>query len=591
MAITTLSSPLLSSANNIVSLNSKSKPSLVKAQVEYKKFGNFIESKRIELERTPLPDKSKILKLANINVVNTFGSAGGLLNGLFSGALDLGGLISGFFPGENTKVGATPKVGKSRIIPQLKSGKLRLGGVRALGITNALFAGLDFATGLTEGESVGKSAAGTAGSLAGSLLGGAIGQTLIPVPGIGFVIGSAAGSFLSGYGVDRAYDSVENQRRLQLIQEAKLREQSQTKEKTKKGKVENQNKILNKFDDIAGKFEGFVKGIVGGVVGGIFGGPRGTPYTTPNSPRENDSQSKLNEDANYSGGGRIVQFLHGEKGRAGYDPGHWNHDHFSFNSREAAVVAFKALKNAGYEPYEFEGYTKVGGHSRTGGHYGPVGGPKTPQINDGTAFDIPYSSYGSGPIGPKDYEKSRKAEQIVLQALKGMKSSKPKVQGVISNPTKKEPNISKPGGNSKIISTEKNKSNMNILSIKRSSSNNKNSLDVSKLMIPNAKSSSTIDNSNNYREVEKISFIPQSIISTPPPKVTDVSFQLPYQRQKIVIIKAPEIIAAGGGGGPSKPTIVPVSTGGGGGTTVIIASSGYQIEKGVLNKLQELPFV
>lgn len=270
MAISTLSSPLSSVANKIISVNSKSGTSLVRAQSEYKKFGDFLDYKRQELERIPLPDDKKIQKLANINVVNTFGSAGGLLGGLLGGALDLGGLVRGFFPGEGKKVGAAPQMGRPKIKPGLKGGKLRLGGIRALGVTNALFAGLDFATGLAEGESIGKSAAGTSGSLAGSLLGGAIGQTLIPIPGVGFIIGSAAGGFLGGYGADRTYDAITSQRMIKAKQEAKLKEQSQAVERSKPGKVENQDNILNKFNNVADKFEGFVSGIVGGVAGLIM---------------------------------------------------------------------------------------------------------------------------------------------------------------------------------------------------------------------------------------------------------------------------------------------------------------------------------
>jgi hypothetical protein len=456
MAITTLSSPLASVANKIVSVNSRSGNSLIRVQSEYKKFGDFLDYKTQELERTQLPDNKKIQKLANINVVNTFGSAGGLLGGLLGGALDVGGLVRGFFPGEGKKVGAAPQVGKPKTKPVIKNGKLRLGGIRALGVTNALFAGLDFTTGLAEGESIGKSAAGTSGALAGSLLGGAIGQALIPIPGVGFVIGSAAGSFLGGYGADRTYEAVESQRVIKAKQEAKLREQSQAVERSKPGKVENQNNILDKFDDVANKFEGFVKGIVGGVAGlfGMGDAERETPYGPGSTTTENDAAppNTPEDTQNYSGGGKIVQYFHGEKGRAGYRADHWNHDHFSFTSRESAVTAFKALQSAGYKPYEFEGYGYVGGHSDTGGHYGPVGGPKTPNnTSDGTAFDIPYSSYGSGPIGPKDYEKSRRAHQIVLQALSRADESKPRGQANSSGAVNIELHASQPGGGTGLI--------------------------------------------------------------------------------------------------------------------------------------------
>ena len=122
--------------------------------------------------------------------------------------------------------------------------------------------------------------------------------------------------------------------------------------------------------------------------------------------------------------GTVIQWLHGNPSRAGYDAGHAGmsnaHDHFSFNSRSAAVRAFKALKKAGYAPYEFEGFTSVGKHSARGGHFGPVGQPPTyDDKTDGVAFDIPWSSYGSGPIGQRDYDKSYKAAQIVGAAQGG----------------------------------------------------------------------------------------------------------------------------------------------------------------------------
>ena len=120
-----------------------------------------------------------------------------------------------------------------------------------------------------------------------------------------------------------------------------------------------------------------------------------------------------------TGGGKIVQYLHGDRSRPGYREDHKDHDHFSFTTRDAAVKAFKALQAAGYKPYEFEGFGRVGRHSDTGGHYGPVGAkPTKSDPSDGAAFDIPYSSYGSGPIGKADFAKSLKAYQIVSAAIR-----------------------------------------------------------------------------------------------------------------------------------------------------------------------------
>jgi len=132
--------------------------------------------------------------------------------------------------------------------------------------------------------------------------------------------------------------------------------------------------------------------------------------------------------------GNVVQWLHGTPGRAGYEPyGHGGqanaHDHFGFKSRSAALAAFTALENAGYKPWQFEGFTRQGvrdaggpgAHSPSGGHYGPVGGkPTYNDMSDGAAFDIPWATYGTGPIGPRDYAKSLGAAKIVGAAFNGM---------------------------------------------------------------------------------------------------------------------------------------------------------------------------
>jgi muramidase (phage lysozyme) len=122
--------------------------------------------------------------------------------------------------------------------------------------------------------------------------------------------------------------------------------------------------------------------------------------------------------------GSVLQWLHGNPNRKGYRSDHGGesnaHDHFSFRSRSAAVNAFKKLKASGYKPYEFEGFTKVGTHSPTGGHFAAVGAPPTyNDKTDGVAFDIPWSTYGTGPIGKRDYDLSYKAAKIVGAAQGG----------------------------------------------------------------------------------------------------------------------------------------------------------------------------
>jgi hypothetical protein len=143
---------------------------------------------------------------------------------------------------------------------------------------------------------------------------------------------------------------------------------------------------------------------------------------------------QIGDTASVSGGaipkGSVAQWLHGNPNRAGYDEGHAGqanaHDHFSFKSRAAAIAAYGKLKSSGYKPYEFEGYDKVGKHSPIGGHYGMVGGkPTYTDKTDGTAFDIPWATYGSGPIGKGDYDKSLKAAQIVGALALGGRIHKP----------------------------------------------------------------------------------------------------------------------------------------------------------------------
>ena len=273
MAITV--SPLSTAANNIVRIGNQSQRSLPRAQREFQDFARFLDSRRLELEKTPLPDKRKIQILANINIVNNFGSAGNLLQNLLGGALDLGSFISGMFPGKGEKIGKSPNKSKSQPKPTPRGGKLRLGGIRALGIANAIFAGLDFATGLAEGESAGKAGAGALGSfggaVAGSLLAGAVGQALIPVPGVGFVLGmlgGAAGGFLGGFGADRAYEAVTGSG-IQQKQEQKLKEQeiAQRSSATRTGtETTTFSEVLMKFNESVIKFESFAANI-GNIMG------------------------------------------------------------------------------------------------------------------------------------------------------------------------------------------------------------------------------------------------------------------------------------------------------------------------------------
>lgn len=277
----TLSSPLVAAANNIVSLGSRSN-SLPKFQREYKDFGRFLEVEKRSLEKLKLPDEKKIRALASLNIASNFGRPGNLLGSLFSGALDLAGFVGNMFPGRGKfgKPQRPPKLKPS--IPTIKGPRLKLGGMRAVGVGNALFAGLDFAQGLAEGESVGKATSGAVGSLAGGLLGGAIGQALIPIPGLGFVIGNMAGSFLGGYAADRVYEGG-----------SALKQKLSEKLKGQEGKQKGITSGLT-FKDTIDKFDAAVSRFEKGVSSGLFGSisQQGADQTTNQSQMNYEPDTK-----------------------------------------------------------------------------------------------------------------------------------------------------------------------------------------------------------------------------------------------------------------------------------------------------------
>lgn len=359
MAVLT-SSPLSTAANNIVSLGTRSKGALPKVQREFQDFSRFLDIKRTELEKIELPSQKKVKELANLNIVSTFGSAGNLLTNLFNGALDIGNFISGFFPGRGEKIGKGPSQSKPQPKPQMRGGKLRLGGLRALGIANAVFSGLDFATGLAEGESVGKAGSGAIGSfvggvggaLAGSLLAGAIGQALIPVPGLGFVLGAlggAAGSFLGGFGADRAYETVTGD--TEQKQKEKLKQQEAKQKalaKRVEGGGENFNEVLNRFNQSVIRFESFVInfGNIMGVGEEVYG------YSEELSEDEAPKAPDSIDSGPISYGTGNAEF--GETGNVSNAKG-WVHGHFQGDSPQSVTkdttMVVKALLKQGSPVY------------------------------------------------------------------------------------------------------------------------------------------------------------------------------------------------------------------------------------------------
>lgn len=255
-----VSSPLASAANKIVSLN-RSTSTMRNTQTSYSEFLRFMDIETKNLKSITF-DKRKLKKAYGANVTATFGNAGNLLSGLASGALDAGSFIGDFF-GRGGKGKTKPRAGK----PISRGPKIRLPGVRGLPILSTLFAGLDFAQGISQGESVGKAAAGAggaavgaaAGGAAGAALAGMIGQALVPIPGLGFVLGAAVGSvgaMAGGYLADRAYETAtgEGTAKSKVESKVKILEAQQRSQAAALGAVTFPD-ILDKFESVVVNFE------------------------------------------------------------------------------------------------------------------------------------------------------------------------------------------------------------------------------------------------------------------------------------------------------------------------------------------------
>ena len=252
-----LSSPLVAASNNIVSFSGDSSRKLKGIQRDAINFSKFLNTQNKEINKIKLPEKRKIKELANLNIVSSFGSPGNLLSSLLGGALDVAGFLGNMFPPRG-KMGAPQNTrGLRPPKPMISGSKLQFGGLKSVGILNAVFSGLDFGQGLAEGESAGQAASGAVGNLAGSLLGGAIGQALIPIPGLGFVIGSMAGGFLGGYTGDRAYELATGGAG---GVSGKVEEKLKAQEQQQKASVQESGfgDVINRFSDSVGKFENFV---------------------------------------------------------------------------------------------------------------------------------------------------------------------------------------------------------------------------------------------------------------------------------------------------------------------------------------------
>ena len=559
-----LASPLSTAANNIVKISTRSQQALPKAQSEFQDFARFLDSRRLELERTPLPTKKKIQSLANIDISNNFGSVGNLLKNLLGGALDIGSFVSGMFPGKGEKVGKTPDKAKAQPKPTVRGGRLRLGGLRALGIANAVFAGLDFATGLSEGEGVGKAGAGALGSfggaVAGSLLAGAIGQSLIPVPGVGFVLGMVGGSlggFLGGFGADRAYETVTGGD-VKQKQEQKLKEQEvkQRSSATRSGtETLTFNEVLVKFNESVTKFEDFVSG-VGAAMGSSYGDDEVILEYGDYPDRDaGEFQPGTMPDLQAEGG--IVPSGKMNSGyRTSSRPNHMGTDYAMPEGTPISVIQPGKITRAGW----FDGYgygvqvNHPGGVNSFYGHLSAINVSVGQTIEPGTVIGkVGSTGRSTGPHLHFEIDANGRSKV---------------------DPTGYADKIFRFGGNVKAKVKESTPQNPEQRSNLQGANNYKSS------------QVETLQSQNQSRQQNPlVQPLPQNVMVSPPKQEKNIQVYPSYSQGQSYIMERQTIISdvSGGGGGSQSPMVIPVGGGSGGQSITVIPQVGVD----VLNSLMK----
>ena len=323
-----ISSPISSAANNIVSTN-RGAGSVQKVQNNYSGFLRFMEIETRNLQSIQI-NKKKLNEALSANVATTFGSAGGLLGGLMGGGLDLGGFLGDFFGRRKGQKGrgavgkaalqeAEESAGKATIA---EGTKIRLPGMKGMGVLSALFAGVDFSERLGQGQSVGQAGAGAgasavaglAGMAAGEALAGMIGQALVPIPGLGFVLGAAVGGLAgagAGYLADRMTGVNKGNQQPELKQktDVKLKQQEQSQKAQAAGPKVSFPEVVSRFDNVVDLFVMMVKR---GFFGELGSSAMQTSSTWDQGEGENDQLDYRPEDgsqAEPTGEGEDV-FLH-----------------------------------------------------------------------------------------------------------------------------------------------------------------------------------------------------------------------------------------------------------------------------------------
>ncbi len=579
MAIT-FKSVLQTAANNIVSSASRSKGSLRTVKREYNDIVKFLDLEKKQIESIKLPDKKKIAQLANINIASTFGTPGNLLGSLFGGGLDLAGFVGNMFPAKGNNIKAQPKV---------KGDKLRFGGVKALGVLNSVFAGLDFYQGIRQGEGVGKAASGAGASLAGSIVGGALGSFLGP---LGTFAGASLGGMAGGWLGDRAYEGVTGTGDRSDVKK-KLERKLKAREAAQKASVQGGN-----FEDIITRFSSAVSKFEDGVASGLFGSISQSQSKSESNMIE-DSDSIEPEDAIDTGNvpqstGMELEDVEASGGeipgapdsafRTSHRPNHNGNDYFKPVGTAISLIqdGTVTVADMNYDPGGWGAlieishkdgslsryahmsriYVAQGAKVSAGqviGETGGAAGARGSGNSEGPHLHFEYLPSGSGQSDPTQAAKNifRFGGNVRVKKKNAEANSQQKLKPIdINYPQKKPEEFFKGTPQENIFKDTKLKEEFS-----------------GKATTPEVKEAQNKYNEyvNQIRQQrsQQVSTQMSSMVAPASPIQMPQIAQYPsYSQIQSYIIDRPSIIAMGGGGGSSQPVYIPVGGGEGGETTV-----------------------
>jgi hypothetical protein len=133
----------------------------------------------------------------------------------------------------------------------------------------------------------------------------------VPIPGLGFVLGTAVGSlgsFVGGYVADRAYEGATGKGKNTLSQEVQSKLAENERRQKISAKTENSSQFSNtieKFSSAVNRFDSFVAAVFG--VSGLTGSYQSDAETGDELPSPNSPDSPDSTDPSTSGMGGTIQ--------------------------------------------------------------------------------------------------------------------------------------------------------------------------------------------------------------------------------------------------------------------------------------------